>query len=560
MPGRLQLTLMLAGLRLVLFCLVLFFGYNVWRLFAEEHTFWEFLWLLILILCQLFVTLHGLSYFSTVVRVVKAQMAASPNSAANLSYETPTLPNYPPVVIAVCAYKEPIEVVRDTLLCFRNLTYPEKYLFLLDDTRYDRGDPEEMAAYRREVEQICEEAGVNLFRRQWHGAKAGMINDFLDFLCGRPRPEFCYTNYQGIPMPAVCKYLAVFDADMNPLADFVEPIVARLEAEPDLAFVQTPQYYSNVFTNRMALGSAMQQVVFYEYICDGKSLRRLMPCCGTNVVFRIEALDSVGGMDDSSITEDFATSLNMHIKGWRSIYLNHVCAFGMGPNDLAGYFKQQFRWALGSVGLLRVVLRKWLAHPRALPMAGWLDYLSSVSYYCVGWIWLCMWLAPVVFLIFGFPEVQANIPFFVAMFIPYFLITTFLFFYSLSIRRYRIRDIFLSVALNSLCFPIFMKASLLALMGVKGSFGITPKAGATALPLHAIWPQVSVIFISVFAIAWGTMDYLHGQISFSSLIANAFWCVYNLTLVAMIFYFNHPERKHRLDKTAPAPSAVAVPG
>jgi cellulose synthase (UDP-forming) len=535
---------LLAGLGFLVLCLFFFFGLNVWRTLVDSRSLGEGLFLGWLLLCQVFLSAHGLAYFGGILRVVAAEHSGKKAEVA--SPELAPLDHYPPVMIAVCAYKEPLDVVEETMICFRNLTYPEKHLFLLDDTRYDQGDPEEMQAYRLEIEEICRRVGVNLFRREWHGAKAGMINDFLDFLHGRIRPDFEFSNYQGEPVAASPVYLAVFDADMNPLPDFVEPLVAMLESDPQLAFVQTPQYYSNVFSNRMAYGSSMQQTIFYEYICDGKSLQRLMPCCGTNVMFRIAALESVGGMDDSSITEDFATSLKMHMIGWRSIYMNHICAFGMGPQDLAGYFKQQFRWALGSVGLLRVVLGNLLRSPRSLPVQGWCEYIASVSYYCVGWVWVSMWIAPVVGIFFHFPGATATPLFTAALFVPYFVASMFLFIYSLTRRRYRIGDVMTSVALNALCFPVFMKASLLGLLGVKGSFGITPKKGATELPLWNLWPQLLVIVISVAAIFWGAMDVYYNRTAPGTYLVNAMWCLYNLGMVSMVLYFNHPERPIRM--------------
>lgn len=540
----LKLGFIVVTLRLVILMSVVFFGYNIWRTFASDTSWLDLAFLIILLLCQLFLTTHGLVYFGNVIRSLRHEQRGE-SATENEREELLVLEDYPLIAIAVCAYKEPLEVVEDTLVCFRNLTYPNKLLLLLDDTRYDKGDPEEMLAYRSDIDRICRDVGINLFRREWHGAKAGMINDFLDFLCGRVRPDFEFTGFQGVSIDGIPKYLAIFDADMNPLSDFVEPIVDKMERDSNLAFVQTPQYYSNIFTNRVALGSAMQQAVFYEYICEGKSLKGFMPCCGTNVIFRVQALESVGGMDESSITEDFATSLKMHTLGWRSTYMNHVCAFGMGPQDLAGYFKQQFRWALGSVGLLQVVWKKFRENPRSLTLAGWTEYYASVSFYFFGWVWFFMWLAPVLHILFKFPSFNARIDVITALFFPYFIITLSIFIYSLSMRRYQAQGIILSFCMNALSFPIYMKASLLGVLGIKGSFGITPKDGATSVPLYKLWPQLTVVAVSVFAITWGALEVFYGNFDWKVYLTSAFWCLYNGGLVATILYLNRPTRKGR---------------
>lgn len=70
-----------------------------------------------------------------------------------------------------------------------------------------------------------------------------------------------------------------------------------------------------------------------------------MFCCGTNVVFRRTALESVGGFPENSVTEDFELSVWFHEAGWRSSYVPEVLASGLGPEDLGSYVTQQHRWS-----------------------------------------------------------------------------------------------------------------------------------------------------------------------------------------------------------------------
>jgi cellulose synthase (UDP-forming) len=137
-----------------------------------------------------------------------------------------------------------------------------------------------------------------------------MINDFLAFLEGRPLEGSELQHFQKTGKSGSEKYIAVFDSDMNPLPDFAESIVQIMEKNEKIAFVQTPQYYTNFETNRVARAAGLQQVVFYEYICEGKSLQDAMICCGTNVMFRRKALVEAGGFDDTSVTEDFGLPSN----------------------------------------------------------------------------------------------------------------------------------------------------------------------------------------------------------------------------------------------------------
>lgn len=491
-----------------------------------------------LLFCEFFILMHGFGYFRNVINSIRA-----PQRATDDDWILPVLDSYPPIAVIVSSYREPIEIVENTLICFRNMTYPNKHLYFLDDTRYDvpAGQTPEMAQYRQDIDSMCQRLEVNMFRRKWHGAKAGMINDFLDFLAGRLKEGFVLSRFELFPSSEPEKYIAIFDADMNPLPDFAEGIVRRMEERPNLAFIQTPQYYTNFETNRVARAAGLQQVIFYEFICEGKSSQDAMFCCGTNVMFRREALEAVGGFDETSVTEDFATSMKFHMKGWNSAYLNKICAFGMGPQDLGGYFKQQFRWALGTVGLVRTTIGEIIANPKSLsPFKIW-EYFVSGTHYFTGWVFFILWLAPVLYLFLGIPSFFAHPEIFLLIFFPYLTLTLFTFLFTLRQRGYSTKDLFIGVVLTTVCFPVYMKASAQAVMGVKGSFGITPKGGSTSLPLIAIWPQITTVVIAFVAIVWGINRFYYTGLDGPALLVNGLWCTYNMAIISVVFYFNNPE-------------------
>lgn len=494
-----------------------------------------------LLLAETFMLVHGSGYFLELFHVAWHRSKVGIDvTAGTMSIQ---LKEYPPVAVIVSSYKEPIEVVYNTLTCFRNLTYPEKHLYFLDDTRYDLPgqDQATMQAYRAEIDAMCRELEVHLFRRRWHGAKAGMINDFLDFTEGKPREGFEFTPAPEALPRVKEKYIVVFDADMNPMPRFLEHLVARMEATPKLAFTQTPQYYTNFEHNRVARASSMQQTVFYEYICEGKSLKDAMFCCGTNVIFRREALVSVGGFDEHSITEDFATSLKFHMAGWSSAYSSTVGAFGMGPEDLGAYFKQQFRWSLGTVGLLRTVLWEFLKNPFRFSPFKWWEYLLSSSYYFVGMVFLIMALCPVLYLFFNTPTYFAKPELYMIFFVPYLTITISLFFWTLRNRGYKPWEIFSGQLLVAITFPVYIKSTICALLGVRGKFVVTPKGGQTVLPWSAFWPQLGLALLCFAALVWGGCRMYYERLPMKALSANMFWCLYHVGVLSAVLHFNQVE-------------------
>lgn len=506
--------------------------------FAAPYLWYEKILAALLLLAEAFVLLHSFGYCLNLYHVMtQHRRLAIPQPPAS------RLEDYPVVAIIVCSFREPLTVVGDTLTCFYNLSYPNKQLFLLDDTRYDTvwDTPEQMQAYRESIDALCERIGVNLFRRRWRGAKAGMINDFLTFLAGNWKEGFSLQRFAEREWEEAAKYILVFDADMNPFPDMVEPLVAIMESNPRLAFVQTPQYYSNFEFNRVARAAGLQQAIFYEYICEGKSMQDVMFCCGTNVIFRREALIEVGGFDESSVTEDFATSLKFHMQRWHSFYLNRLLTFGMGPEDLGGYFKQQFRWSLGTVGLLRQIVAKFLHQPRSLPLSKWWEYFLSSTHYFVGWTFFIMAYCPLLYLYFNIPSFFARADIYFLVFLPYLILSLSIFIGTMVQRGYSVGNLVQGVLLNGICFPVYMKASLLALLGVRGTFNITPKGASHVLPLYRLWPQLLTAILCFGAVVWGLNRLYYERQPMLAIAVNSFWCLYHFGILSAVLYFNHPE-------------------
>lgn len=487
-----------------------------------------------------FILIHSLGYFFNVFRVI--------NQAGNFTpiIEEPKLGSYPPVAIVVASYKEPLTILKDTLVCFYNLSYPNKHLYFLDDTRYDLpwDTPENKLKYCRSIEELCQSLDVNLFRAKWHGAKAGMLNDFLQFLSKKKREGFEFYPYAKITSHEVEKYLIVFDADMNPLPDFVEYLVDIMEKRPKVAFTQTPQYYTNFEFNRVARAAGLQQAIFYEFICEGKSQQGAMFCCGTNVIYRRQALEEVGGFDEDSVTEDFSTSLKFHKGGWESMYLNKVSAFGMGPEDLGAFFKQQFRWARGTIGVFKKLPKEFFLYFRKYSINQWWEYFLSSTHYFIGVVFFIMVLFPIIYLFFNVPSYLADPVIYACAFLPYISLSILMFIWTLKKKHYKISSILSVFIFNAVSFPVFIKAAISALLGIKAGFEVTPKSGSAILSLRSLMPQISLGLLCVLAIVWGIQRLYYEREPFYGLFLNVFWTVYNFFSLSSILYFNHSEESH----------------
>ena len=497
----------------------------------------------ILLFAEFFIIVQGIGYLTEVIRVFLKYEKPQEDRP-----EVPKLKTKPYVAILIPSYNEPLSVIEETLVGSYNLTYKNKRIFLLDDTRYDlSAHDKKLLKYKKDIEELCQKYNISLFRHKWHGAKAGVINDFLKFANGDKNSEFYFKSYeknasvrkQVLSLP---KYIVIFDADQNPFPDFVEPLVALSENDNKIAFVQTPQYYTNFQKNRIANAAALQQIIFYEYICVGKGIKEVIFCCGSNVLIRTEALLDIGGFDESSITEDSASSIYFHLKGWKTVYYNKVGVFGKGPEDLGNFFKQQFRWAAGSIDFLRNIVKLFFKHPTKLSLIRWWEYIMSTSFYFSGLVYLILWICPIIYLLFGIPTFFASPIIYGVVFFPYIVLSLATFYWTLKKRHYRTRDLLRGQALLLIAFPVFIKASFYGLLGIRKKFEVTRKKGVCEYPFSKLWPQLGLGLICFIAVIWGINRLFYEREHFFAILLNTIWTSLNFGIMASVFYFNVPKR------------------
>ena len=101
----------------------------------------------------------------------------------------------------------------------------------------------------------------------------------------------------------------------------------------------------------------------------------------------------------------------------------------------------------------------------------------------------------------------------------------------------------LALLLNSISFPIYMKASLLGTFGVRGSFGITPKGQSASMPLSNFWPQLTLATVAFAGVIWGALRLYYEREPFGAIAVSMFWCAYHVAILGMTLYFNFPEEQ-----------------
>jgi cellulose synthase (UDP-forming) len=417
------------------------------------------------------------------------------------------------VDVLITTYNEPYEMVARTVAAAVAMNGPHR-TWVLDDGR------------RVEFADMAKRLGAGyLTRKSNKGAKAGNINAALRRIGGG-------------------EFIAVLDADHVPRRDFLERLMPWT-ADPTVAVVQAPQHYANRRNGFVAGGAMEQQDIFFGAILEGKDGSDSAFCCGTNVVLRRSALDEIGGFDEDTVTEDAATTIALHERGWKTRYVNQIVADGLAPEDLAAYLSQQYRWARGNLQLL---LCGRLGR-RGLSLSQRLQYAWSTAHYLSSFSTLVYLVLPCIALAFGVQPMGAATTDFVSHFLPYLAISLTVFLHS-NDGNLRFRGIQLSFGL----FPTYLSALASVIAGRKVGFVVTPKVRQSGTFYRLVWPQLLVMAVLLAAMADGALHY-----SGASTVSNECWCVVNLALLRGVVKAaaNQPVRRRR-SEPVPAVSGVAA--
>ncbi len=231
-----------------------------------------------------------------------------------------------------------------------------------------------------------------------------------------------------------------------------------------------------------------------------------------------QAILEAGGMCEFNIAEDFLTSLFIHNKGWKSVYVPKVLAEGLAPEDFLSYYKQQFRWTRGS---LEVIFKHNPLFKRGLSFSQKMQYLISASYYLSGLVVLIDALLPIIFLYTGVSAIQTSTMTLGMIFIPYMFLNL----YTLQ-RTSNYTFSFDAIAFSLSSFWLQIRAVIAVLTNEKTSFVVTSKQQIQGNFTHLVVPHLFYVALAVVGIV---VALLREGIS-SSLLANLSWVIVNVAV------------------------------
>ncbi len=363
---------------------------------------------------------------------------------------------------------EPYEMTLATLEAIQRIRYPHT-AYLCDEAN----DP-----FLRER---CLEMGVrHVTRNNRIDAKAGNINNALKQATG----EICL----------------ILDPDHVPEPDFFDPVLPHFQ-DPEIGFVQVVQSYGNIRESLVARGAAEQTFQFYGPMMMSMNTYGTVNAIGANCTFRRAALDSIGG-HAPGLSEDMHTAMQLHARGWKSVYVPRILARGLSPATLHAFFKQQLKWSRGTFELLFRVYPKLFRH---FTLRQKLHYGLLPLHFLIGLIFLLSFSVPVLSLLMAETPWNGSLLLFLLALIP--ILAS-----ELLIRAYIQRWVMereergfhlIGGLLQITTWWVYLLGFLYAIVNKKVPYLPTPKGDENSTNLRIVLPNIFMGLVSLGAIAYG---------------------------------------------------------
>lgn len=425
------------------------------------------------------------------------------------------------VDVLIPTFNEGEPIVRRTVIGALAMTYARKRVFVLDDAR------------RPEIEAMAKSLGCGYITRPDNRhAKAGNLNHALTLTDG--------------------ELIAIFDADHVPVRSFLDATVGFFE-DPSVALVQTAQHFFNPdpFERNLGLQGRIppEQTFFYHVVQPGNDFWNSAFFCGSCAVLRRTAVTAIGGFKTRTVTEDAHTSLELHARGYRSVYLRRPLAAGLATETLAAHVKQRTRWARGMAQVLRIDCPVF---KRGLTLAQRLNYFNAMLHFFFGIPRLIMIAAPLTFLFFGAHPIKADALAVVAYILPHIGLSTI----ANSMLGKQYRHSFWASVYEVAIAPFAAVVTLLALVNPRlGRFDVTDK-GTTVDQARFDFPNgratllLLVLSVAALGVAFPVRLLLFGMggsdaSELDAIVMNSLWALGNLIplVAATCVAYEQPQQR-----------------
>lgn len=434
--------------------------------------------------------------------------------------------DYPDVDVLIATHSEDTDLLFKTVNGCIHMDYPDPnkvHVYLCDDGN------------RPEVAQLARDMGVGCLQLEDNKlAKAGNLNNAIS--------------------KTFSPLIVTLDADMIPRSNFLMQTVPYFslpemicedgvwrkrtedEIDPDfkIGFIQTPQsFYNpdlfqfNFFAER---NIPNEQDYFSREVNVGRNSSNSAIYAGSNTVISREALEEVDGIRTGTITEDFATGIDIQTKGYTCYGIKTVLASGLAPTDFPNLIKQRQRWGRGCVQTMRS-LKFWF---NKLTLRSKLSYFSCLLYWWTFLRRIIYILSPILYAVFGVLVVKTNVFGLLCIWLPSYLVYN----HSLRIISGKIRDQKWSNIVDTILSPYMVIPIVAETFGIRmRKFAVTSKekeSTKSAKMIYAI-PHIILLLATIVGICMGIYKaFFYGSVG--NLIVMFWLCMNGYFLVMSVLF------------------------
>jgi cellulose synthase/poly-beta-1,6-N-acetylglucosamine synthase-like glycosyltransferase len=255
--------------------------------------------------------------------------------------------DYPHVTVQLPLYNEATVAAR-LLDHVARLDYPRHRLEIqvLDDSTDETGAI--VRAHITKLQRTSPDLDIAYMRRGDRvGYKAGALDAGLKIAKG--------------------ELVAIFDADFLPQPDFLRALAPHFLADPKVGMVQARWGHLN--RNHSLLTRVQALMLDGHHMVENRARSAagwLFNFSGTGGMWRKAAIETSGGWQHDTLTEDLDLSYRAQLAGGRFVYRENVVTPAELPEDVSAFRAQQFRWAKGTVQTSRKLMKRLMTAPLTL--------------------------------------------------------------------------------------------------------------------------------------------------------------------------------------------------
>jgi len=202
----------------------------------------------------------------------------------------------------------------------------------------------------------------HIHRSNRQGFKAGALENGLKFATG--------------------EFIAIFDADFIPAPGFLEEVIDYF-SDPEVGMIQTRWGHIN---REYSLLTRIESILLDGHFVIEHGARhfsgRFFNFNGTAGIWRRRAIETAGGWQHDTLTEDTDLSYRAQMAGWNFLYLPHIVCPAELPVEMNSFKAQQSRWAKGLIQTAIKLLPRILASdlPWKIKIEAFFHLTANISY------------------------------------------------------------------------------------------------------------------------------------------------------------------------------------